>query len=165
QMSGQMTEIDAFNEIEKAVDRADSKHNAAVAFSELSPILQRIAGHPSKLQTWRKVSEESFHTVIMSQICRSYRELAQREADYYALPATMQKAEKWRIETNKAEYLPIPEDTKTISDVIEDANRKSAEHGMQMTAELTDKHKSRVDAFLQPVTKDDIKRYEKRFLR
>ena len=89
-MSGQMTELEAFREISRAVDAANSKDAAVRAFADLPPVLRKLTGTPEQLRSWRMVGEESFQTVIMSQITRSYRELAQREADYYALPAHLQ---------------------------------------------------------------------------
>ena len=93
QMKGQMTVTEAFNAVEKAVGNAYDRESAVKAYNDLPPILRKLVGTPSKLISWHHVRDEAFQTVIMSAIRESYRELAQREADYYALPKPLPNAE------------------------------------------------------------------------
>ena len=122
-LSGQMTELEAFQAVSRAVDAADSRDAAVRAYTELTPLLRKLVGNPEQLRSWRAVGEESFQTVVMSQIVRSYRELAQREADYYALPAHLQQSEQWRIDSPSLDGLPAPKAPKTVDEIVEEANR------------------------------------------
>ena len=159
-MGGQLTATEAFQLIHKAVNSIYDKESATKAFNELPPMVRKVVGSPSILVSWSRVSEEAFMTVVMSAIRESYRELAQREADYHALPKRMQAMEGWRVEAPEQEALPEPEKQKSIDEVISEANEKASEHGMQMTPELREKHASRVNDFLKPMTEDDLKRIE-----
>lgn len=156
-MEGQPTATEAFEMISRAVDSAYDRGSATKAFNDFPPIVRKVVGNATRLVKWHHVSDEAFETVVMSAIRESYRELAQREADYYALPKPLQAMESWRIEAPTQEALPEPEATKTIAEVIAEANAKSAEHGMHMTAELKEKHSGRVDAFLSPMSDDEKK--------
>ena len=160
-MAGQMTEMQAWGKIREAVDKADNRTEAAKAYLGLPPILQKIVGNPSQLISWQDVSDDTLEGVIASNIQRSYRELAKREAVYYAIPGQLQAEQTWRVDgpQNKV-ALPEPEIVRTIDDVVREANEKAAEHGMVMTDELREKHSARLDAFMKPVTKMDLKAVE-----
>jgi len=157
---GQMTAVEAFQEISKAVARGYDRASATEAYNDLPPILRRVVGFPAQLISWRKVSDESFQTVIMSAIRESYREIAQEEAIYHALPEPLKEIEKWRVDAPDQEALPEPETAQSIDEVIEQSNREAAAHGMTMTDELAEKHAGKVADFLQPITADDKKRVE-----
>lgn len=159
-MAGQMTELEAFQTISKAVDDATSKDEAVKAFTALPPVLRKLVSSPSWLRKWRTVSEESFNTVVMSQIVRSYRELAKWEADYHALPKQLQELEQWRIESPSLDGLPEPVE-KTVDEIIEESNAKAAEHRV-MTPELKEKHRERVEDFLTPMSEKEKKRIEEK---
>ena len=114
QMAGQMTEMEAFQKISNAVEKADGRDEAVQQFRALPPILQKLVGNQKQLREWRLVETQQFQTVVASMIRSSYRELAQREIDYYALPKQLQKHEAWRI----AEPVPdtaLPEPKKQES--------------------------------------------------
>ena len=162
QMGGQMTSIEAFNEISKAVDKAYDRESATKLYNGMSPILQTVVGSPSRLISWHNVSDESFQTVIMSAIRESYRELSKREADYYALPKQLQKSEEYLIKEPNPAALPEAEIEKSVDEIIAESNQKAAEYGMQMTPELAQKHADGVAAFLKPMTDDEIKMVEAR---
>ena len=159
-MHGQLTPMEAFHAIANAVDKIYDKDSATKAFNDLPPMVRKVVGSPAILVSWSRVSEEAFHTVIMSAIRESYREFAQREADYHALPKRMQAVEGWRVEAPSQEALPEAEEKKSIDEIIAEANAQASAHGMQMTPELQEKHASRVSDFLKPMTKDDLKRIE-----
>lgn len=151
------TAMQAFQQIARAVRKSYSKEDAIKQYNEFPPILRKLVEEPSVLQDWNKVSTESFQTVIMSAIRESYKELATREAKFYAFPDDLQKAEKWRIEAPEQTALPEPEIIKTVEEIVDEANRQASAHGMQMTDELTRKHQSRVGEFLKPMTADEVK--------
>lgn len=159
-MQGQMTTIEAFQTISKAVRDSYNRESAVKAYNALPPILQKLAGFPEQLISWHNVSDESFQTVIMSAIRESYRELAKFEADYHALPKALQKAEKWRMPEPQQAALPKADVVKSIQEIIDEANAKAAEHGMVMTPELEQKHKAQVSAFLAPMTDAEQKLYD-----
>lgn len=161
-MLGQMTSIEAFHEISKAVAKSYDRDSATQAYNDLPGILRKVVGFPTRLTTWRKISDESFETVIMSAIRESYRELAQREADYHALPKPLKAKEQWRLDAPEQAELPEAEIKKSIDEIIEDSNRHAAAHGMTMTDELAEKHAGKVADFLKPMTRDEKKAVEAR---
>ena len=165
-MEGQMTEMQAWGKIRDAVTGSTNRNEASREFTKLPPILRKIVANPSTLISWRNVSEDTFEGVIASNFQRSYREHAKREAVYYAIPGQLQAEQAWRVEGPGEDLaLPEPEIEKTISQVVEEANEKAAEHGMTMTEELREKHSSRLDSFFTPITKDEkriIQRREER---
>ena len=161
-MQGQMTPTEAFQQISLAVSKSYDRESAAKQFNNLPPILRKTVGFPAQLISWRNVSDEAFQTVIMSAIRESYKEFAQREADYHALPDFAKQKEQWRIDAPESVALPQSESAKSIDDVIAESYRKAAEHGMQMTPELAEKHESRVNDFLAPITADEKKMIEAR---
>ena len=113
-LAGQMTEMEAWAVIRDAVDRAESAKEARQIYDQLPKILQRCVGSPSQLRAWRLVTDEQFETVIASNVQRTYRALAQREAGYHALPSDIQQAESWRLDKPKQAELPAPEQPKPV---------------------------------------------------
>ena len=107
-LSGQLTEMEVWQMVRRAVEDANSYDKAKQIYNALPPIIQRTVGSVSQLRVWRAVSDEQFETVIMSAVCRTYRQLATREAGYHALPADVQQAESWRIEKPEQPELPAP---------------------------------------------------------
>lgn len=158
-MKGQMTAMEAFCEISKAVSRSYDRDSAVKAYNDLPPILRKVVCFPSQLTSWRKVSDESFQTVIMSAIRESYKESAQLEADYYALPGKLQKAEGWRVDNPDQAALPEPEVQKSIDQIVDEANQEAARHRV-MTDDMKKKNASKIGNFLSPMTADEKKMYE-----
>ena len=107
-MAGQMTEMEAWCVIRKAVEDATSRTEANRLYEAMPPILKRVVGSPSMLRAWRSIDDAQFETVTASNCMRTYRELATREAGYYALPADMQQAESWRLPEPPRTELPKP---------------------------------------------------------
>ena len=156
-MQGQMTATEAFQVIHKAVNSIYDKDTATKAFNDFPPIIRRVVGSPSILVSWSRVSDEAFMTVVMSAIRESYKELAQQELDYNALPSHLKRGADWMVEAPSQQALPEPEKAKSVDEIIAEANARAAEHGMQMTPELQEKHASRVSDFLKPMTVEEIK--------
>lgn len=163
-LAGQMTEMEAWNRIRKAIDNANDRPNAAEAYAKLPPLLKKLVCDPNRLRTWYRCDDNTLEGVVASNIQRSYRELARREVVYNALPGQLQAEQSWRVEGPKEQTaLPEPHQMeKTISQVVEEANARSAEHGMIMTDELRRKHASRLDGFFTPMTEAEKKLIEKR---
>ena len=152
-MAGQDTEIQAWQKVRSAIDEATNRIDAGNQYAKLPPLLRKIVGNPGQLISWRKLSEDTLEGVIASNVQRSYRELARREAVYYAIPGQLQAEQTWRIEGPKEELsLPGLVAPKTIDEIIDEANKTAAKHGMQMTDELKEKNADRVAEFLKPVT-------------
>lgn len=139
-MAGQLTEMEVFQLVSKASEDAVDRKTAEDLFMGLPPIVQKVVGSPGQLRSWRKVSEEQFETVIASNIMRTYRELARREADYYALPEQLQRSEPWRIEA--PEYTPpeLPEPPKYEEPEELNRNRKVI---------MTEKRQAMMEDFLR----------------
>lgn len=127
-MAGQMTESEAWQKIRNAVEDAVNKEEARKAYDKLPPLLKRVAGGASQLIAWRKVSEDTFEGVIASNVQRSYRELARREAVYYAIPEQLQAVQGWRVEGPKEQTaLPQPEKKKPAFEKPDWMVRREAE--------------------------------------
>ena len=112
-MAGQMTEMQAWGAIRDAVDYSTNRDEARKQYDRLPPLLKKVAGSPAQLIAWRKVNEDSFEGVIASNVQRSYRELARREAVYHAIPGQLQAEQHWRIEGPK-EQIALPEAEKKL---------------------------------------------------
>lgn len=161
-LEGQPTAIEAFQRIAEAVDNADGRMMAGIAFNELPPLMRKIVGSPSQLISWRHVSEETFQTVVMSAIRSSYETLAKREAKYYALPAGIRKTAGWRIEGAETQALPEPEKIKTFDDLLNDMDRSAEEYRKKYGMEKNDAYDDRVADFLKPITEKERKEIEAR---
>lgn len=160
---GQKTEMEAWQDIRTAVENSGTRRDAVNEYSKLSPIIQKVVGSPSQLTAWRKVSDDTFEGVIASNIQRSYRELAKREAAFYAIPNQMRETEGWRIDgPQNLEALPAPEGTKSVDDILRESYEGAAAGGMTMTEELREKNAAKVEDFLKPVTKAEKKLVEER---
>ncbi len=162
-IKGQMTPMEAFQEIAKARDKVYDKESATNAFNSLPPLARKTVGSSSILVSWSRISDEAFHTVVMSAIRESYREFAQRQLDYNTMPDSLQRDEDWMVAAPTQEALPEPEKNKSIDEVIEEANQEAAKHSqIELTPELKEKHAARVNDFLKPMSKEDLKRIDRR---
>ena len=109
-MAGQKTEGEAWQLVRDAVDYSTNRDEAKQQFDKLPPLLKRLVGSAGQLVAWRKVNEDTFEGVIASNFQRSYRELARREAVYYAIPGQLQAEQQWRVEGPK-EQAALPQAT------------------------------------------------------
>lgn len=151
------TAMQAFQSISKAVRKSFSKEDAIKQYNDLSPILKKLVGEPTQLQDWYKVSGESFQTVIMSAIRESYKELATREAKYYAFPDDLQKSEQWRVSTPETVALPEPVKEKTIDEMQSEMDRKAVEYRDTYGITAKPEYENRVVDFRKPMTDNEIK--------
>ena len=154
------TAMQAFQSISNAVRKSYSKEDAIKQYNELPPIMRKLVGEPTQLQDWYKVSGESFQTVIMSAIRESYKELATREAKFYAFPDDLQRTEQWRVTTPEAVALPEPVKEKTIDEMQFDMDRHAAEYRANHGITAKPEYENRVSAFLEPMTENEIKMHE-----
>lgn len=161
-MQGQMTATEAFQAISRAVDESYDKQSATKVYNELPPILRKLVGYPGMLIHWHHVSEDSFHTVIMSAIRESYRELAQQELEYNALPEYIKKSEGWMVEAPEQVALPEPKKPETMDEILDrmdaEARAYREKYGITLKSDCSDK----VNAFKAPLTEEDKKRVELR---
>lgn len=163
-LEDQPTAIEAFEMISNAVNSARDRSAAAAAYNELPPLIRKLAGSPSRLASWHRISEEAFETVVMSEIRESYNAIAKREAKYYALPAGIRKASGWRIEGADAVALPEPAKERSIDQMWEDMEKDEKYYrekygvGLNPGAGNADK----LSSFMAPVTEKERKEYEAR---
>jgi len=161
-LAGQPTEMEAWAMVRDAINHSSDMRSATEAYNQLPSTIRKAVGAPSLLASWYKLSDEQMETVIASNIQRSYREIARREAVYYTLPGQLQVKEQWRVKGNEQVALPEPEVTKSIEEIIEEANQHATAHGMAMTPELQEKHSTKVNDFLKPMTEAEKKKVEQR---
>ena len=159
-----MSEIEAFQTIKEAVHRSVDEESACIAYNELPGLCRKIVMRPSQLRDWRMVSAETFETVVASMISRSYRVHADKEIEYYALPAQIQKNEAWRIEAPEQAVLPEPKRQKTFEEM--DMEREQSEieyrkrYGITNTPEMTERNREKVSSFA--MSSEEIKVMEEK---
>lgn len=159
-LSGQMTEMEAFQEIKKAVrDISSGRKHAMDAYNDLPPILRRTCGGVRQLIDWTQVPTESFETVVASHIRQSYRTEAAKEVGFFSLPKQMQENEKWMIEGGEQVCLPI-------SKVQSVAEKAEAELYKQIhenrPKELSTKGKELLEKMFVPIDEKEEQRMKKK---
>ena len=159
---GQMTPTEAFQQISIAVSKSYDAESGTKQYNNLPPILRKTVGMPSQLISWHNVSDEAFQTVIMSAIRESYKEFAQRQADYHALPEFVRKSEQWRVQAPEQVALPEPEKENTLAELFSEADRKEVEFRIQQGIEPNPEYNERMNDFLIPMTADEKKMIEAR---
>lgn len=107
-MAGQKTEAEAWQIVRDAVDYSSNREEAKKQYDKMPPLVKRLVGGASQLVTWRRINEDTFEGVIASNFQRSYRELARREATYYAIPGQLQAEQTWRVEGPKEAPKALP---------------------------------------------------------
>lgn len=159
-LEDQPTSTEAFQMISAAVEKAYDRASAAEVYNELPPILRKLVVNPAQLISWHRTDENAFQTVIMSAIRSSYEVLAKREAKYYAMPAGVRKASGWRIEGAEAVSLPEPKRQRTLDEIYEDMDRQAQEYREKYLMPEMKDMKDKVDAFLAPLTENEVKMHE-----
>lgn len=159
-LNGQMTEMEAWVKIRKAVEKSNDGSSANIAFSELPKILQKVIVEPSTLRAWRGVSSDTFEGVIASNVQRSYRELAKQEAMYNALPKDIQNAQSWMNKESEVEMLPEPKKQPSIDEMFDAMDRRAVEYRENHGITAKPEYANRVSAFLEPLTENEIKMHE-----
>ena len=79
----EMTEQEAVNLLIKSLDNA--YYEPQKAFDSLPPILQRLANTPNQLKQWSLMDLTTVHSVVASNLSRSYRALAKNEREQQVL--------------------------------------------------------------------------------
>ena len=166
QMAGQMTFLEAFQAITKAVKSSSDSETATKKFNEMSPILRKLIGFPEMLLSWHRVSDESYQTVVMSALRESYKELAGQVADYHALPKQLQATEGWRIEAPEQVSLPEPKKQKTMDELELEREQSEIEYrkrfGIEANPEMIERNREKYNAFISPMTSAEIKAMEEK---
>lgn len=159
-MAGQMTEMEAWVSIRKAIKKAGTSAEANQAFSALPQILRKVVGEPGTLKEWRGVSLDTLEGVIASNCQRSYRELARNEATFNALPKDIQRRSSWMVSEPEATMLPEPKPQKTheerFADMDADAEEYRRKYILPQSQDMTEK----VNAFVKPMTEAELKLME-----
>lgn len=83
------TEADAWNLIARAV--RNGLYGAKEEFAKLPPTLQRIVGSPAQLREWAMMDSETLHSVVASNVQRSYKAISSREREIAKLPGDVRK--------------------------------------------------------------------------
>lgn len=65
---------------------SNSIYNANYEYNKLPEILQKIVGSPRQLREYGLMDSNTLHSVVMSNLGRSYRIMQQREREKMALP-------------------------------------------------------------------------------
>lgn len=79
------TEAEAWARIAAAV--RNGLYGAREEFEKLPLPLQRIVGSPATLREWACMDSQELHTVVASNVQRSYRQIAAQEREMAKLPA------------------------------------------------------------------------------
>lgn len=84
-----MTEQEAWGLVLKAMDC--SEFDIRKKFNELPPVVRSIVGTPRQLWDWGMMDSQTVNSVVASNFMRSYRNRAQQQADFDALPGDVQQ--------------------------------------------------------------------------
>jgi hypothetical protein len=77
-----MTELDAWNIVDKAIDY----YRAGENFMALPPLLKRLVGSPNRLKEWSCMDADVVNSVVASNFMRSYAAIMRREKEISMLP-------------------------------------------------------------------------------
>ncbi len=83
----ELSDQEAANLIFKAL--SNSIYNAESEFEKLPHTLQTLVGSPNMLREWAMMDSDTVHSVISSNLMRSYRTVAEREKFKQALPGSV----------------------------------------------------------------------------
>ena len=161
-IAGQMTEMEAWINIRKAIKKAGTSAEANQAFSEMPQILRKVVGEPGTLKEWRGVSLDTLEGVIASNCQRSYRELAKTEATFNALPKDIQRKSSWMVSEPEPTMLPEPKPQKTHEERFADMDADAAEYRRKYVLPQSQDMTDRVNAFIAPMTDSERKLMEAR---
>lgn len=161
-MAGQMTEMEAWVQIRKAIKKAGTSAEANQAFSEMPQILRKVVGEPGTLKEWRGVSLDTLEGVIASNCQRSYRELAKTEATFNALPKDIQRKSSWMVSEPEPTMLPEPKPQKSHEERFADMDTDAAEYRRKYVLPQSQDMTDKVSAFVKPMTDAELKLMEAR---
>lgn len=105
----EMTEQEAWNIISKATK--NGIYGSKEEFEKLPPVLQKLVGSAEQLRTWAMMDSETLHSVVSSNIQRSYKVVKERQRQLEALPSDVKvlisgMAQKLSIEAPVAQKQP-----------------------------------------------------------
>lgn len=162
-LQGQMTELEAWAVVRKAVKSSKTANEANTAFLNLPGILQRIVAEPSTLMEWGRLSADTLEGVISSNFQRSYRELAKQQATYTSLPKDVQAARFWMASGPKeATLLPEPGPPKAVDEIQADMDADTERFRAALGIEAKPEYSAKVADFMQPLTDNEVKEFEAR---
>lgn len=147
---GQMTEQQAWERITRALQ--NSNYNAVEEFANLPPALQRVVGSPGQLREWAKMDSEPLHSVVSSNIMRSFRAAQRRQDEMDKLPPGYAEQMR-RLSDGMFEALPKPQEERSEADFEALRERRLKEHAQIMNNRI---HPS-VARFLAQKTEESSK--------
>ena len=160
-MSGQMTEMEAWSEVRKAVNDSGTYSDANKSFLELPVILQKCVGTPSMLKAWHQVSVDTLEGVIASNFMRSYRETAKNEATWNALPKDLQESQSWlNPEPKEVTMLPEPAPQKSLDEMSDEMDASAREYREKYGISENPEYKGKVADFQKPMNDSERKMFE-----
>ena len=84
-----MTEQEAWSLVLDAMNC--SEHDVGKKFEALPPVVRSIVGNARQLWDWGMMDSQTVNSVVASNFMRSYRNRAQQQADFEALPGDVQR--------------------------------------------------------------------------
>lgn len=78
------TALEAWGLVKKALRNSD--YYPQEEFGKLPPLVRHMVGNPAQLREWSLMDSDTVNSVIASNFQRSYREAAEQEREYEALP-------------------------------------------------------------------------------
>lgn len=84
-----MTEHEAWTLVLDAMNC--SEHDVGKKFDALPPVVRSIVGNARQLWDWGMMDSETVNSVVASNFMRSYRNRAQQQEDFEALPGDVQE--------------------------------------------------------------------------
>ena len=84
-----MTEQEAWTLVLDAMNC--SEHDVGKRFDALPPVVRSIVGNARQLWEWGLMDSQTVNSVVASNFMRSYRNRAQQQADFDALPGDVQQ--------------------------------------------------------------------------
>lgn len=84
-----MTEQEAWTLVLDAMNC--SEHDVGKRFDALPPVVRSIVGNARQLWEWGMMDSKTVNSVVASNFMRSYRNRAQQQADFEALPGDVQR--------------------------------------------------------------------------
>lgn len=83
----EMTPMEAAAILMQAI--SNSGYHAKEEFEKLPPVLQRVVRHPQMLFEWSQIDSETLHSVIMSNVQRSFTVVQKQEEEQAMLPENL----------------------------------------------------------------------------
>ncbi len=98
----ELSEMEAWAKISKAIGNAN--YHADEEFAKLPVVLQKVVGRPANLREWAMLDSEVVHSVIQSNVIKTYRIVAKRAREENRMPESLRM--KTGLEEEKMAAFP-----------------------------------------------------------